>query len=242
MQDKKSIILAIAAVAIIILIIIIQNPFRQSENADELGFIESEDTGIGISDLAPDFVLESLEGEAIRLSSFRGKKAVVVNFWATWCPPCREEMPAFEKIFLENKDKVEILGVNLQENPETIRKFLEEIPVTYPLLLDPDSEVKGDYNVFTQPVTYFIDKEGRIVDKKFGQLTEEETNEKFNRFIAATPLGTKDKDEIKTLADGTKYIVHPSKFLSGGPPKEGIPSIDNPQFISPEEADWLPDL
>ena len=77
MQDKKSIILAIAAVAIIILIIIIQNPFRQSENADELGFIESEDTGIGISDLAPDFVLESLEGEAIRLSSFRGKKLVL---------------------------------------------------------------------------------------------------------------------------------------------------------------------
>lgn len=179
MTNKKNIILAIVIIIIIAIIIIIQNPFKKPEISG-LGIIQSEDTGIDIGDLAPDFILESLEGEVIRLSSLRGK-SVVVNFWATWCPPCREEMPAFETIFQNNKDKLEILGVDLQESPETIRKFLEEIPVTYTLLLDPNSEVKGAYNVFTQPVTYFLDKDGIIIDKKFGLLIPEEIEEKFKK-------------------------------------------------------------
>lgn len=180
MASKKNITLAIVIIIIIAIIIIIQNPFKKSESS-ELGIIQSSDTGIDIGSLAPDFILESLEGKAIKLSDFRGKKAVVINFWASWCPPCRQEMPVFEEIFQNNKGKVEILGVDLQESPETIRKFLEEIPVTYTLLLDPNSEVKAAYNIFTQPVTYFLDKDGIIIDKKFGFLIEEEIKEKFKK-------------------------------------------------------------
>ncbi|MBI2134708.1 TlpA family protein disulfide reductase [Candidatus Woesearchaeota archaeon] len=155
-----------------------QNSFKKSETTD--GELQNnENTGLGIGNLAPDFVLKDLEGNDFQLSSFRNKKAVVVNFWATWCPPCREEMPAFEEIFQENMDNLVILGVNLQESREAIKGFLEDIPVTYPLLLDPNKEVKELYNVFTQPVTYFIDKDGIIVDKKFGPLTEKEIKEKF---------------------------------------------------------------
>ena len=90
-------------------------------------------------------------------------------------------MPAFEDMFVNNKDKLDILGVNLQESERAISNFLLEIPVTYPLLLDPDKEVKELYNVFTQPVTYFIDKDGIIIDKKFGPLTPQEIEDKFGK-------------------------------------------------------------
>lgn len=179
MDKNKTISLVIVIIIIVVAIVFIQKPFSKTDSA-EFGIIDADNTGINIGDIAPDFILESLEGEPLRLSNLRGK-AVVINFWATWCPPCREEMPAFEQIFQQNKDELEILGVDLQERPETIRKFLEEIPVTYPLLLDPNSEVKGAYNIFTQPVTYFLDKDGKIVDKKFGFLIEEEIVEKFGK-------------------------------------------------------------
>ena len=180
MPNNKKIVLEILVVVIIIAIVIVQNPFQTSETiAGELQ--NNENTGLDIEQQAPDFILMSLEGNNVQLSSFRNKKAVVVNFWATWCPPCREEMPAFEDIFVKNKDKIVILGVDLQESEKTIRDFLLEIPVTYPLLLDPNKDVKELYNVFTQPVTYFIDKEGIIIDKKFGPLTPQEIEDKFGK-------------------------------------------------------------
>ena len=176
--NKKNIVLGIVVILIIAVIVFLQNPFQKSES--NIGDLQdNENTGIDIGDQAPDFILNSLEGNQVQLSSFRNKKAVVVNFWATWCPPCREEMPAFEDIFVANSDKLTILGVDLQEDQDTIRKFLLEIPVTYPLLLDPNKDVKDLYNVFTQPVTYFIDKDGIIVDKKFGPLTPGEIEDKF---------------------------------------------------------------
>lgn len=180
MNKNKNIILAVLVIIILIVIFIIQNPFKETESI--IGELQNnENTGLDIGNLAPDFILQSLNGNNVQLSSFRGKKAVVVNFWATWCPPCREEMPAFEDIFVRNKDELEILGVNLQESERAINNFLLEIPVTYRLLLDPNSDVKELYNVFTQPVTYFIDKEGFIVDKKFGQLIPQEIEDKFGK-------------------------------------------------------------
>jgi len=180
MDKNKKPILIILIIVILIVIFIIQNPFKESKSIE--GVLQNnENTGLDIGDLAPDFILQSLDGNNIQLSSFRGKKAVVVNFWATWCPPCREEMPAFEDMFIRNKDKLEVLGVNLQESERAISNFLLEIPVTYPLLLDPDLQVKESYNVFTQPVTYFVDEDGIIVDKKFGPLTPQEIEDKFGK-------------------------------------------------------------
>ena len=177
-MNNKKIILIIIIILIVVSILLIQNPFEKSEIL--IGELQNnENTGLDIGNLAPDFVLQSLDGKQVQLSSFRGKKAVVVNFWATWCPPCREEMPTFEDIFVKNKKKLVILGVDLQESEEAIREFLQEIPVTYPLLLDPDADVKKLYNVFTQPVTYFIDKDGIIIDKKFGPLIPQEIEDKF---------------------------------------------------------------
>lgn len=179
-KNNRRVILGIIIFIIVVAIVIVQNPLQKTETAT--GELENnENTSLDIGNLAPDFILNSLDNKQIQLSSFRGEKAVVVNFWATWCPPCREEMPAFEEIFVNNIDEIAILGVNLQESEGAIDKFLQEIPVTYPLLLDPNKRVKELYNVFTQPVTYFIDKEGKIVDKKFGPLTEGEIEDKFGK-------------------------------------------------------------
>lgn len=180
MGKNKTIVLVIVIIVILAVIIVIQNPFKKSESIE--GALQNNaNTGIDIGNLAPDFILKSLNGNNVQLSSFRGKKAVVVNFWATWCPPCREEMPAFEDMFIRNKDKLEVLGVNLQESERAINNFLLEIPVTFPLLFDPDADVKELYNIFTQPVTYFIDKNGIIIDKKFGPLTPKEIEDKFGK-------------------------------------------------------------
>ena len=177
-MKNKNIILAVLIIIIIFVILIVQNPFKQTESIGGV-LQDNENTGLDVGNLAPDFILQSLESNNVQLSSFRGKKAVVVNFWVTWCPPCREEMPAFEDMFVRNKDNLEVLGVNLQESERAISNFLLEIPVTYKLLLDPDAEVKKIYNIFTQPVTYFIDKDGTIIDKKFWPLTDQEIKNIF---------------------------------------------------------------
>ena len=123
MDKNKKLILIILILVILIVIFIIQNPFKESEIIE--GVLQNnENTGLDIGNLAPDFILQSLGGNNVQLSSFRGKKAVVVNFWATWCPPCREEMPAFEDIFINNNEELEILGVNLQESERAISNFL----------------------------------------------------------------------------------------------------------------------
>ena len=193
MKKNKKTVLFILIVLIIGVVLIVQNPFYKKEAIPRelqdawkslicgTNSVGNENTGLDIGQQAPDFILQSVDDNNVQLSRFRGKKAVVVNFWATWCPPCREEMPAFEAIYLKNKEKLEILGINLQESERAINNFLKAVPVTYPLLLDPDGNAKKKYNVFTQPVTYFIDKEGIIVEKKFGPLTEQEMEDKFNK-------------------------------------------------------------
>ena len=238
MKLQKNHLISIAIIAIVIAsiaVIELRKP-RQSpiSNSDK-------NVGISIGKTAPDFELKDLSEKSVKLSDFRGKN-VVLNFWASWCPPCREEMPEFQRIHNENQGNLVVVGVNLQESKENAESFVKKLSITFPILLDPNAQVKDLYNVFTQPVTYFIDKDGKIVDKKFGPLTSEEINEKIAKMNLKSGASTNlENQEIKTLLDGTKYIIHPSKFLSGGPPKDGIPSIDNPKFIPANKADWLSD-
>lgn len=238
MKLQKNHYILIAIIAIIIILITIIELRKPGQNP-----ISSSDKNVGISigKTAPDFELQDLSGKNVKLSDFRGKN-VILNFWASWCPPCREEMPEFQRIYAENSDSLAVIGINLQESKENADAFVKKLGITFPILLDPNARVKDMYNVFTQPVTYFIDKDRKIVDKKFGPLTSEEINEKIAKISVKSTASTNfESQEIKTLPDGTKYIIHPSKFLSGGPGKDGIPSIDNPKFISASKADWLSD-
>lgn len=120
---------------------------------------------------APDFTLSSLDGRKVKLSDFRGK-AVLLNFWATWCPPCRVEMPWFEDLQRQYaKDGLVVLGVAMDDSePASIAKFASELGVNYPVLLGTD-QVSDDYgDVQYLPTTFYISRDGVIVDKMTGLL------------------------------------------------------------------------
>ena len=111
---------------------------------------------------APDFEVETFEGETLRLSDLEGQ-VVVLNFWASWCPPCRWEMPAFEEISREYRDRgVTFVGIAMSDTLEDAKGFADQTGVTYPLALDTTNEVVRAYQVRSLPTTFFIDKEGRI--------------------------------------------------------------------------------
>ena len=111
---------------------------------------------------AIDFEIETFGGETIKLSDFEGK-VVVLNFWASWCPPCRWEMPFFERMSQEYEDQdVVFLGVAISDTLENVRAFAEGVGVTYPNGLDETGEIARDYSVVSLPTTFFIGKDGNV--------------------------------------------------------------------------------
>jgi peroxiredoxin len=130
-------------------------------------------TGIEEGNLAPDFELTTLDGKQVRLSDYRGKK-VILNFWATWCPPCKAEVPDLEKFYSTYKDKgIVILGVNLtqaEKNQSAIKAFVKSYGITYTIPLDVKSLISGIYQVSAIPTSYIIDSRGIISKKVVGPM------------------------------------------------------------------------
>lgn len=120
--------------------------------------------------LAPDFKLKTIEGKTIKLSNLRGQ-AVLVNLWATWCPPCRAEMPAIEKVYNEYKDQgFVVLAVNMtyQDTFANLAPFITEYGLTFPILLDETGSVGNDYQLRSLPSSFFIDRDGIISEVVIG--------------------------------------------------------------------------
>ncbi len=120
---------------------------------------------------APNFTLKTIEGEELSLKDFKGK-VVLINFWATWCPPCKEELPFFEKIYKKYKDKgFVILAVNT--DPENLQNFLEDFGTkfTFPILIG-DNKILDLYPVRGLPTSFLINREGRIVKVRLGIYRE----------------------------------------------------------------------
>jgi peroxiredoxin len=124
--------------------------------------------------LAPDFRLTTTDGDTVQLSDLRGTP-VIVNFWATWCPPCRKEMPALEAVWQRyGQGGVVILGVDQGERADVVTRFArEEVGTTFPLLLDIDQSVGARYAVQALPTTVFVDGSGRIQDVVVGGALDE---------------------------------------------------------------------
>lgn len=137
-------------------------------------------TGIEEGNKAPDFELETLDGNKIKLSDLQGKK-VIVNFWATWCPPCKAEMPHMQEFYEEkSKDGVEILAVNLttsEKNANNVGSFVKDYGLTFPILLDRNGNIGRIYQAFTIPTSYVIDTKGFIQKRIVGPIDKEMMNE-----------------------------------------------------------------
>lgn len=118
---------------------------------------------------APDFKLKALDGSTLDLASLRGTP-VVVNFWASWCIPCRTEFPIIARAAREHKD-AKIVGVIFRDLPGDARRFAKQFDVHWPLLIDPDSEVATAFRVRSIPTTFFVDAHGKIDSFVYGQLT-----------------------------------------------------------------------
>jgi peroxiredoxin len=117
---------------------------------------------------APSFSLEDIDGKLHKLEDYRGH-VVVVNFWATWCPPCRREMPSMEQASHKLKEhQIAMLAINVGEDVDTIFRFTADYPVTFPLLLDRDSSVIQKWPVRGLPTTFVVDKQGNIVYRVIG--------------------------------------------------------------------------
>lgn len=128
------------------------------------------ETGIDVGQLAPDFLLRTPEGEAVRLSDFRGRP-VWINFWAPWCPACRTEMPRLQGFYVKHKgDGLVILGVGVRDSPESMRAYVGEVGVTYPIVVDGDGAVTDAYQALALPVHYWIDRDGIVREWAFGEL------------------------------------------------------------------------
>ena len=138
-----------------------------------------------VSGPAPNFTLKSLDGENLKLSEMRGD-VVLINFWASWCGPCRQEMPLLNA--LHNKYAplgFTVLGVNVEENSDDARGFLSNYPVDFPVLLDNKNKVSKQYNVIAMPTTVVVDRDGnmRFLHKGFKSGDEKEYRKMVKKLI-----------------------------------------------------------
>jgi peroxiredoxin len=123
-------------------------------------------------DLAPNFLLETLDGGEIRLSDLRGK-GVIVNLWATWCGSCRKEMPQIVAAYDRYQEEgLEIIAVNVQESRSIIRPFVEDFGIEFPVALDRRGAVSDEYRITALPTTYFVDRDGVVREVFQGSFPE----------------------------------------------------------------------
>jgi peroxiredoxin len=168
---KKNILIWGTALILIVVAIFVTKGYK--ENNTKITDI-TEKSKVTDANKSIDFTLSDLDGNKVSLKDFRGKN-VYLNFWATWCPPCRKEMPAIEKVYQEYKDKgLVVLTIDIGEDKETVKNFIKDNKYNFKVLLDSDQNIASQYNISAIPVSYFINKDGSIATKRVGALEENE--------------------------------------------------------------------
>ncbi|MEK3935427.1 TlpA disulfide reductase family protein [Sporosarcina sp. FSL W7-1349] len=183
-MNKKTIGYIVAALVIgAMVVMMVKTKLDKPEpivlSADDQAAIEAMDSlpGLKKGEVPPDFELTTLEGETVRLSEMKGTK-VVLNFWGSWCPPCKAEMPHMQKYYKKSadKDNVEILAVNLTSGEKkglpAVEQFVEAYGLTFPIPLDKTGALLQQYQVMIIPTTYFIGTDGVIAHRHVGALDE----------------------------------------------------------------------
>jgi len=145
-------------------------------------------TGVAKDALAPDFTLQSLSGKEVKLSDFKGH-VVLLNFWATWCAPCRLEMPAIQARFDQLSPDLAVLAVNNNETKQVVSEYVQELGLTFDPLLDPGAKIQGLYQIIGYPSTFFINPEGQIQEIHIGIMTEGQLDG-YLTTLGLDPVGT----------------------------------------------------
>ncbi len=181
-------------IVILFLAVMIFYGTRGARNAKEAGSVSGETLRADNikGQLAPDFTLNSVEGKPIKLSDYRGK-AVVLNFWATWCGPCKVEMPWL--IDLQNKyrsEGVEIVGVSMDDgNKDAVAKFAKEMGVNYTVLLGKESVGDAYGGMVGLPTTFYIDRNGKITNSVAGLISKGEIEDNIKAAMGGATQGAK---------------------------------------------------
>ncbi|KXS43539.1 MULTISPECIES: TlpA family protein disulfide reductase [unclassified Candidatus Frackibacter] len=182
MNYKRKLSLIIVLVSILFLVGCSQLSFKKGTGSEQT---KEEINNIPIKPQvgfrAPDFTLTDLNGKQVSLSDFRGKQVVFINFWASWCPPCRAEMPYIEEVHQEGKDKVKVLAVNLKESKSKVQNFVEKNDYNFTVLLDKTGEIANNYLVRGIPKTVIVDKNGIIKAQHVGAMNKDQMNKLINK-------------------------------------------------------------
>jgi cytochrome c biogenesis protein CcmG/thiol:disulfide interchange protein DsbE len=133
-----------------------------------------------IGEAAPSIKAETLDGASLDLAAYRGHP-VIVNFWASWCTPCRDEFPVFQDRLttLGPRDGLVVIGVLYKDQADLATRFLDDLGATWPTVLDPSGSIAAEYRVVAPPQTYFIDSEGVIRGYQIGQLESEDFDTQY---------------------------------------------------------------
>lgn len=144
-----------------------------------IGGCKKNDAAAALYPVAPAWRLKDLQGQDVTLSQFKGK-VVIVDFWATWCAPCRAEMPAYVALHKQFEERgLVIVGISLDaQGPGVVQKFTDSLGITYPIVMGND-EVTEAYQVQVMPTTFVVDREGRIRHKKVGAIADQVEFEKL---------------------------------------------------------------
>jgi cytochrome c biogenesis protein CcmG, thiol:disulfide interchange protein DsbE len=178
MSRAPKIALAVTAVvAAIVLAILVVTPGQELTE----GVIGAGEEPRG--EPVPEQSFEMFDGSTASMADYEGRP-VVVNFWASWCPPCVAEMPDLETVHQEFKDEVDFLGINTQDTPEAAADLVEQTGVTYDLARDPDGELFQGFGVFGMPSTFFVSPDGEIIARHTGILTLDQIREFFEDGLA----------------------------------------------------------
>lgn len=133
----------------------------------------------------PDLEVEAFDGDTVTIDDYRGTP-LVVNFWASWCPPCVAEMPDLEAVHQASNDQVAFVGVNTQDTVEAAEDLVEQTGVTYDLVRDPDGELFRAFGVFGMPSTFYVDASGAIVHQHTGLLTRDDLVDDLEAHLGVT--------------------------------------------------------
>ncbi len=135
---------------------------------------------------APQFAMQLLDGGEFRLSDHEGRP-LIINFWASWCPPCRQESPAFERQWRRYRDTgIQFVGVDIQDDVSDAEAYVREFGLTFPNGLDPDGKITIDYGVIGLPVTFFVGSSGIVEGRWVGAIPEEKLEEWVKTLVAAS--------------------------------------------------------